>query len=131
MIYRPVVGQLLGNVSGKNVLDAGCGDGTYSRILVSLGAIVTGIDGSTEMISIAESYTIDPNLKYRVFDLTEQLPFPDAFYDIVLANMVMMDIPRIDVSITAVIERCPDTGFYVGYVRASLVPTHREKIWRN
>ncbi|MBI2878047.1 MAG: methyltransferase domain-containing protein [Candidatus Tectomicrobia bacterium] len=59
-IYRPIVDDLLGDVSGKRVLDAGCGGGTYSRKLASLGAIVTGIDGSANMISIAERDFVPP-----------------------------------------------------------------------
>jgi 2-polyprenyl-3-methyl-5-hydroxy-6-metoxy-1,4-benzoquinol methylase len=97
--YEPVVDELLGDVSGKHILDAGCGGGTYSRKLAALGAIVTGIDGSTEMIAIAEGYPVPPNVQYQVADLTEKLPFPDDRYDVVLANMVLMDIPRIDVAI--------------------------------
>lgn len=98
-IYQPVVEELVGDVSGKYILDAGCGDGTYSRKFASLGAFVTGIDGSAEMISIAERYPVQLNLEYKVVDLTEKLPFPDDHYDIALANMVLMDIPRIDVAI--------------------------------
>lgn len=112
-IYKPVVEQLMGNVSGKHVLDAGCGDGTYSRKLVSWGAIVIGIDGSTEMISIAESLPMQPNLKYRVLDLTEKLPFSDASFDVVLANMVIMDIPRIDVAIPEFSRLLTEEGILV------------------
>jgi len=111
--YEPVVDELLGDVCGKRVLDAGCGGGTYSRKLASLGAIVTGIDGSAEMISIAERYPAQLNLEYRVADLTEKLPFPDGCYDVVLANMVLMDIPRIDVAIAEFARLLADGGILV------------------
>jgi ubiquinone/menaquinone biosynthesis C-methylase UbiE len=111
--YEPVVEELLGDVSGKHVLDAGCGGGTYSRKLASLGAIVTGIDGSAEMISIAERYPVQRNLEYKVVDLTEKLPFPDGYYDVVLANMVLMDIPRIDVAIAEFARLLADGGILV------------------
>jgi ubiquinone/menaquinone biosynthesis C-methylase UbiE len=108
--YEPVLEELLGDVSGKHILDAGCGGGTYSRKLASLGAIVTGIDGSTEMISIAKGYPVQPNLEYSVVDLTERLPFPDRYYDVVLANMVLMDIPRIDIAIAEFARLLADGG---------------------
>jgi len=111
--YEPVVEGLLGDVSGKHVLDAGCGGGSYSRRLASLGAIVTGVDGSTEMIAIAEGYPVRPNLQYRVADLTEKLPFPDGHFDVVLANMVLMDIPRIDVAIAEFARLLADGGVLV------------------
>lgn len=111
--YEPVVEELLGDVSGKRVLDAGCGGGAFSRKLASLGAIVTGIDGSVEMISIAERYAAQPDLEYRVADLTERLPFPDGGYDVVLANMVLMDLPRIDVAIAEFARLLADSGVLV------------------
>jgi len=109
-IYQPIVDELLGDVSGKCVLDAGCGGGTYSRKLGSLGAIVTAIDGSAEMISIAERYPAEPNVEYRVVDITGTLPFPDGHYDLVLANMVLMDIPRIDLTIREYARILSDKG---------------------
>jgi 2-polyprenyl-3-methyl-5-hydroxy-6-metoxy-1,4-benzoquinol methylase len=40
-------------------LDVGCGSGFFSRLLASRGAVVTGIDGSTEMIAAARSFLVD------------------------------------------------------------------------
>jgi len=54
MIYQPSIDELLGNVCGKRILDAGCGEGYYSRELASKNALVAGIDGSKSMIAIAE-----------------------------------------------------------------------------
>jgi SAM-dependent methyltransferase len=113
VVYEPAVDELLGDVAGKLVLDAGCGDGRYSRKLNSLGAIVTGIDGSVEMISIAKGYPAQTDLGFEVADLTKRLPFPDGCYDIVLANMVLMDIPRIDVASTEFARLLVDHGLLV------------------
>jgi ubiquinone/menaquinone biosynthesis C-methylase UbiE len=100
LIYQPDLYELIGDISGKQVLDAGCGDGSSSRKLVSLGAVVTGIDGSHKMISAAKELLSPPRLNYKIADLMEQLPFPDSCYDVVLANMVLMDIPKIDMAIS-------------------------------
>ena len=45
--------HLLGGVEGKRVLDYGCGSGENSVILAALGAEVTGIDISPELIDLA------------------------------------------------------------------------------
>jgi SAM-dependent methyltransferase len=99
LIYQPDIEELIGDISGKHVLDAGCGNGSDSRKLVSMGAVVTGIDASQNMIALAKVFPSQPRLDYKIADLTEQLPFPDRCYDVVLANMVLMDIPQIDVAI--------------------------------
>jgi len=46
--------RLLGDLRGKRVLDVGCGEGTNSILLATLGASVTGIDISPKSIEIAE-----------------------------------------------------------------------------
>jgi SAM-dependent methyltransferase len=97
-IYEPVVDELVADVSGKRVLDAGCGDGRYAKALATRGARVTAIDGSSEMIELA-TRAPQGSIEYRVADLTRRLPLADRSFDIVVANMVLMDIPRIDVTI--------------------------------
>ena len=77
ILYEPPVDELMGDVSGRRVLDAGCGDGRYSRKFNSLGADVTGIDGSSEMLSIARGYPRQPGIEYVEADLTGDLPLPD------------------------------------------------------
>src|SRR5438094_148859 len=44
---------MLGDVSGKNILDLGCGEGGYARELARRGANVTAVDGSARLIEIA------------------------------------------------------------------------------
>ena len=52
---RPAIVSLLPSLEGKKVLDAGCGPGTYTEILVSRGAEVTAFDISPRMLEIARS----------------------------------------------------------------------------
>ncbi len=98
-IYRPAIDELLGDVLGKRILDAGCGEGYYCRELPLKKASVTGIDGSKKMITLARNKKTEVEVDYEVTDLTRKLNFPDGEFDVVLANMVLMDIPRIDVAI--------------------------------
>lgn len=53
---RPNTLALIGDVSGKNVLDLGCGSGIYAQVLLALGASsVTCIDASEAMIEIVKN----------------------------------------------------------------------------
>ncbi len=49
---RPACLDLLGDVTGKRVLDAACGPGLYAAELLRRGASVVGFDHSPRMIEI-------------------------------------------------------------------------------
>ncbi len=48
--------RLVGDISGKSVLDLACGEGFYSREFMRLGAArVVGVDSSSAMVSLARA----------------------------------------------------------------------------
>ena len=83
---RPAMLELVGDVSGLRVLDAGCGAGVLAAELVARGAEVTGIDKSENLLAIAR--TRAPG-EFRRHDLTQPLPFADASFDLAVASLVM------------------------------------------
>jgi ubiquinone/menaquinone biosynthesis C-methylase UbiE len=50
---RPAMLALAGDVTGRRILDAGCGSGPLSAALRDRGAVVTGIDASAGMLALA------------------------------------------------------------------------------
>lgn len=98
--YEPAVTELLGDVRGQRVLDVGCGEGCWCRRLCELGADVTGIDGSEEMIRLAVEAGAPASCEFLVADLTQPLPLPECAFNAVLSNMVLMDLPSIDVAVS-------------------------------
>ena len=48
-LERQLILQLVGDVDGCRVLDVGCGDGKFAVELAKRGAIVVGIDASSEI----------------------------------------------------------------------------------
>ncbi len=85
---------LLGDVSGKTVLDAGCGEGYLCRMLTRRGARVTGIEPADAWYARAQhrGQTEPLGIHYIQADLSIWSPTPETF-DAVVANMVFMDIP--------------------------------------
>lgn len=88
LIEEPVVRELVSNVDGVAVLDAGCGDGSYARWLAERGATVRALDASEELIAIAHEKNPHENIEYRVHDLREPLPFEDSSFGFVLSTLV-------------------------------------------
>lgn len=81
--------KILTNTKAKAVLDLGCGEGRYSRILQGKGALVTGIDPVPQFIKRARS--LDSVSTY-VEGTAENLPFERSSFDIVLSYLTFIDI---------------------------------------
>ena len=93
-LLDPIILQVLGDVKGKHVLDAGCGDGYLSRKLARLGASVAGIEYSQKMLDFAidEEKKEPLMITYRQADCTA-LPFLSSLtFDIVVTNNVIQDM---------------------------------------
>ncbi len=85
--------SILGDVNGKLILDAGCGEGHLSRILAERGALVEGCDVSKTLIKEADDIEnrTKQGIKYFIHNITE--PFAKSkLYDVVVANNVIFDI---------------------------------------
>jgi 2-polyprenyl-3-methyl-5-hydroxy-6-metoxy-1,4-benzoquinol methylase len=64
--------RLVGDLTGKSVIDLACGEGYYTRLLRQAGAArVVGVDLSHEMIGLADAQeALDPlGIEYRVSDV--------------------------------------------------------------
>jgi len=82
--------NLMGGVSGRRVLDAGCGDGALACAAASQGAEVTGIDADPAMLVAARSRAAKAGLRATFSEgRIEHLPFPDASLDVVVAVTVL------------------------------------------
>lgn len=85
---RPAVLELLGDVAGRRVLDAGCGPGLYAEELLARGAEVVGFDASTAMVELARARVGD-RAEIGVARLEEPLPHPDGSFDLVVCALAI------------------------------------------
>lgn len=69
---------------GEHILDLGCGDGHLTVRIAALGAQVTGVDASVEMVAAAKVRGAD-----AIEGNAEALPFADQTYDAVFSNAVL------------------------------------------
>ncbi|MCJ2127215.1 class I SAM-dependent methyltransferase [Methylobacterium sp. J-077] len=65
-------------LSGKRILDIGCGPGTLAKRLAEDGATVTGIDPGAAALEKARAAV--PSARFEAAS-AEALPFPDASFD--------------------------------------------------
>jgi ubiquinone/menaquinone biosynthesis C-methylase UbiE len=89
-LERQLIRELVGNVSGRKVLDVGCGDGEFAVELARCGASVSGIDASTAMIDAAKTRAKQHNaaVDFQVA-MAERLPFRDERFDLVTAITIL------------------------------------------
>ena len=85
---RPAILALAGDVTGRRILDAGCGSGPLFAALRDRGAIVTGVDPSTKILELARQRLGD-SAALQQADLSYPLPFPDGAFDDVIACLVL------------------------------------------
>lgn len=85
---RPAMLELAGDVTGRRILDAGCGAGPLFAALRDRGAVMTGIDASAGMLELARQ-RLGTEADLRVADLADPLPFPDDAFDDVVASLVL------------------------------------------
>lgn len=65
------------------------------------------------MLNIAKRKHNHDNLQYYNMDLTRKLTFEDKFFDIIVANMLLMDIPEIELFILEVARVLKKPGTFV------------------
>ncbi len=111
----PILWRVIGPVRGKNVIEIGCGNGYFSRFLAKKGAHVTAIDASLEMISFAkDNETKHPlGIRYTKQDASLLKDIKSAAFDLVVANMSIMDILRVERAIKEIARSLKPGGRFI------------------
>lgn len=95
-VLYPKMKEHIGNITGKVLLDAGCGEGAIGRIALSEGAYVVGCDIVPQLLyeanlrSDRQENVVLANLRYG-------LPFATDSFDVVCYNLVLMWMPDITI----------------------------------
>ena len=85
---RPAMIGLAGDVTGRRILDAGCGSGLLSAALSAKGALMTGFDSSPAMLELARR-RLGAAADLHLADLSKPLPFADDSFDDVVSSLVL------------------------------------------
>jgi len=97
-VLFPALDSIMGDISGKKILDAGCGDGVFIRRCTEKGAKAIGIDISSDTIKACK--IADPSGDYRVMDI-KNISIKQKF-DYVLSLFVLLSFDKKDEIIKAI-----------------------------
>jgi ubiquinone/menaquinone biosynthesis C-methylase UbiE len=91
IIFNRLVSKL-GNIEDKKVLEFGCGEGWFTKILAAKGAEVWAFDISDEAVikNIAKMETFDFKYEVHVNQMTaEKLAYEDDMFDLIVGNAIL------------------------------------------
>jgi ubiquinone/menaquinone biosynthesis C-methylase UbiE len=112
-LNNPAMFAVLGDISGKKILDLGCGEGYNTRIMAKKGAHVTGIDFAERMIDRAIHTEREGNrIEYYTVDACD-LHFENSIFDIVTCFMALQDIEPYQEAIRETYRVLKDGGRFV------------------
>lgn len=92
-VIAPNILRMLGIKKGDTVLDLACGEGYFSRLMKDTGAIVTGIDLSSELIARAKEKSAD--IEYIV-SAAHDTKLKKEYFDKVVTVLAFENIKNID-----------------------------------
>lgn len=124
----PATTDLVPDVGGQRILDAGCGSGVYTGWLLDRGASVVGVDLSDGMLEEARAQVGSRATLLRA-DLSAALPFGDAAFDGVVCAQVLDHLPSLKAPFREFARVLETGGFLVVSVRHPLRNASDYEAW--
>ncbi len=97
-VLDPIMLRLAGAVDGARVLDVGCGEGRFCRMLSKRGARCMGIDPTALLLRTARERGADAIDPARA--VAEALPFAASTFDLAVSYITLVDIEHYREAIT-------------------------------
>src|SRR4051794_17511609 len=86
-IIRPLVLEMLGDIKGMSILDAGCGSGYLAAELGKRADKVMGADFAPNFVSLCKrKYKDRDNLEFVLQDIEQPFQFTDASFDVIVCK---------------------------------------------
>ncbi len=127
LLILPSLSELLPDLSGKRVLDLGCGDGWFCRYAIDAGArTVIGVDPSVRMLTLARERTNDARISY-VNAFVEDVAFTDASADVVVSILALHYVAELDPVLAAVARWLEPGGTFVEIVEHPIFTSQLEQ----
>jgi len=96
LLINPLMVSSLPKEQDLTVLDLGCGNGYWTKLLAEKYKKVVGIDNSQNLIQIAQSKRQLSNIEYKLVEIETDFPLINDYFDLVFSNMVIHYIKNIN-----------------------------------
>jgi arsenite methyltransferase len=113
--------ELKALMSGKRVLDAGCGSGASLKQYVDWPAEVFAADISNAVDACRKNFQNREHCRFIQADLMN-LPFPDEVFDIVWSNGVLHHTPNTFEALRAITRHARKGGLVIFYIYVKKAP---------
>ncbi len=105
-------GPLYSELHKKTILEAGCGAGRFTEILVEKDSLITAIDLSIAVVANHENNGHNPNLRIARASITD-LPFDEGRFDIVFCPGVVQHTPDTKKTIQELYKQVKPGGWLI------------------
>ncbi len=121
----PIIQALLPELTGKHLLDVGCGDGQIASLLLSQGlGKYTGFDGSQNMVDLAQKNTGEHVHVEQGF--MENWDYPsEPTYDVVLSRLAFHYVEDVRPVFGRIFEALKPGGHFVFSVEHPVITSHQ------
>ncbi|WP_020619157.1 class I SAM-dependent methyltransferase [Paenibacillus daejeonensis] len=124
-----VLQLMLPELSGKRVLDLGCGYGWHCRYALEQGASrVIGVDLSEKMLARARELSGTGDIEYRQMAI-EDIDFEPASFDVVLSSLAIHYVERFDQLCRSVRRTLAPGGSFVLSLEHPVFTSRAQQEW--
>ena len=125
--------RFMGDVTGKRILDLGCGEGGYSRALAKKGASLVSVDCSRRAIEYAVSLADEEGLsiEHYIRNSNDLFDIASEEFDIVLCSMMLMDCEDFEGTLREAYRVLEPGGRLFASVLHPCFDGNHEMIWRH
>ena len=88
-LIDPLMSSFLPPKRDLTVLDLGCGNGYWTKLLAQKYKKVVGVDNSKKLIQIAKNKRQLSNIEYKLVEIESDFPFINNSFDLIFSNMVL------------------------------------------
>ena len=112
-IEGPIMFELIGDIQDKKILDLGCGDASFGKELLQLGAKnYTGVEGSKQMVEVASANLLGLNGDIHLESM-ESFSYPAETYELVTSRFAFHYVSEIDKLFQNVHRTLKENGRFV------------------